>query len=66
MKDKLVPLLLLNPNNKLKHGKKAKHLKTGEVGQYQAQFCRGRRSRQLDRQIASLEKRISRVEKEAS
>lgn len=47
-------------------GKKAKHLKTGEVGEYQTQIARGRRLRQLNRQIAALQKRIDQVERTAA
>jgi len=38
-------------------GKKAKHLKASEVSEYQAQIARGRRLRQLNRQIVALQRR---------
>jgi len=38
-------------------GKKAKHLQPDQVAEYQAQIARGRRLRQINRQIAALQRR---------
>ncbi|MBE9100266.1 hypothetical protein [Vacuolonema iberomarrocanum] len=43
-------------------GKKSKYLKVDEVGEYQAAIARGKAIRQLEKQIAALQRRVERIE----
>lgn len=43
-------------------GKKSKYLKVPEVGEYRAAIARGKAIRQLEKQIAALQRRVERIE----
>lgn len=56
----------LRSNEPMFNGRRTKHLKSGEVAEFQTQIARGRRLRQLSRQVTALQKRIGQVERRVS